>query len=543
MKRTLAVICAALGMAILAAEEQAPAPQQEFVYSVVQNDYELDPHHAYSSQEAQIFTAVHEGLFVYDPQTLDPQPAICEKFTRSPDKLTYTFNLRAQAKFSDGSPITAESFKSSWLHMLSPAVKSEYSSLFDPIKGAQAFRLGKEKDPNKVGIRVKSDRELEVELSAPAAYFTKLLCHHTFSVLSPQGLQSGAWEKPIGIPTSGPFKFSSVSDSGYVLVKNDQYWDAASVLLPSIKVAFAKDSQEDLVTQSFNTGETHWLSGPMNLDKILDVGTINVTRPLFSTNYLFFLCDKKPWSNADLRKALLLLLPWDQIRSQERYTVPADTLVINLQGYPKASGITKTDIDQAKKLLAKAGFKNGKGLPEIVIHLPEGESQKDLADLCIKAWADAGIKARFDAVDPATYFNSLNTHDYTIASMTWIGDFADPLTFLQMWGSSSNLNNAAYSDKRFDDLITRSMTEEGAKRLKTLSEAESVLLDSGACVPLYHSLAINVISTDSIGGWYNNPLDIHPFKFIHFISEQPIDGIIKANGDKPSAKAVAYWGN
>jgi peptide/nickel transport system substrate-binding protein/oligopeptide transport system substrate-binding protein len=87
------------------------------------------------------------------------------------------------------------------------------------------------------------------------------------------------------------------------------------------------------------------------------------------------------------------------------------------------------------------------------------------------------------------------------------------------------------------------MTEEGAKRLKTLSEAESVLLDSGACVPLYHSLAINVISTDSIGGWYNNPLDIHPFKFIHFISEQPIDGIIKANGDKPSAKAVAYWGN
>jgi peptide/nickel transport system substrate-binding protein/oligopeptide transport system substrate-binding protein len=117
--------------------------------------------------------------------------------------------------------------------------------------------------------------------------------------------------------------------------------------------------------------------------------------------------------------------------------------------------------------------------------------------------------------------------DYTLGTLTWIGDFADPLTFLQMWTSDSNLNDSRYADEEFEDYIKRSMSEGGEERYKTLSEAEQFLLSQGVVLPISHQPAWNVIDLSAIGGWYPNPLDIHPFKFLNFQVQKLPRGIAR----------------
>jgi oligopeptide transport system substrate-binding protein len=525
MKRALIALILVCLFAAAAAQE-ALTEQGELVIAMSKSDIELDPHHAYSSDEAQLFTGLYEGLFVYDPANLDPKPALSESFVRSKDKKTYTFAIRKGARYSNGQPIKAQDIRASWLRMIDPKEGAEYSSLFDLIKGVRDYRLGIKPDPDKVGIKAPSDGMLVVDLESPAAYFTKLLCHHSFSLVHPSMLSDDSWKKVSGMPTSGPYSLGSVKPGEMTLVKNENYWDAANVLIPSIRIVFSNDDED--VTRRFNSGEIHWLTGAMNWDMLFDMSARQVTKPLFSTNYLYIRADEKPWNDERVRRALVLLLPWPQIRNPERYYVPADSLIAPIQGYPKVSGPTVQDEDEAKALLAKAGYPDGAGLPEAVIRLADSEDHKALAKTIQESWAAAGVKARIENLPSDEYFQSLKKKDYTLGSMTWIGDFSDPLTFLQMWTSDSNLNDAKYSSKAYDKLIAASMAQEGNARMKTLSEAEKQLLDSAVCIPLFHSIALNVISTEAIGGWYSNPLDIHPFKFLRFIASPPVQGIVLA---------------
>ena len=122
-------------------------------------------------------------------------------------------------------------------------------------------------------------------------------------------------------------------------------------------------------------------------------------------------------------------------------------------------------------------------------------------------------------VDPDSYLAETRTRDFTLAMSTWIGDYADPLTFLQLWTMGSNLNDAHFSDSDYDAAVKDSMSiTDVGKRYRRLADAEQILLTKAAILPLDHSPAINLINTNSVDGWYSNPLDIHPFKFLKYKS-------------------------
>jgi peptide/nickel transport system substrate-binding protein/oligopeptide transport system substrate-binding protein len=142
------------------------------------------------------------------------------------------------------------------------------------------------------------------------------------------------------------------------------------------------------------------------------------------------------------------------------------------------------------------------------------------------AWlSELGIQARMDVVPYGQYFDLLRLPDYDVGSTTWIGDFADPYSFLQMWRKDSNLNDARYNDPDYEALMDRSLSEEGERRWRTLAEAETMLLDRGAVLPIYHGAAVNLISLTEVDGWYPNALDIHPFKYLSFRSFRPLPGV------------------
>ncbi len=508
---------AALSMPISLCAQEQERPES-FVTVLDDVDIQFDPQRSIFTSEAQIFTALYEGLFSYDPSTLDPVKALCKSYVRSADARTYTFEIRDTATWSDGSPILALDFVNSWLRAIDPVTKADYSSFFDIIEGVKEFRTGKSRDISKIGVKALSDKKLEVRLIAPAPWFTRLLCHHSFAPIHPSMLTVRDWTKALPFPTSGPYTFKSYTRGRLELSANARYWDAASVAISRLDFVFTDDEKE--ASRMFDDGEAHWLAGPMDLEALLSRGAI-LYNPLFATNYWFFSSSVKPWDDARVRRALALLLPWDKLRSKDSYPLPASTLVLPLGGYEGVEGLGKQDRAGALSLLSEAGFPEGKGLPPLTILAPSGKDSQRVAGLMKSAWESLpAITVKIRTVSSADYFavsrKGIRTGEFTLAQSTWIGDFADPLAFLQLWVSDSNLNDSGYSDPDYDALIASSSGAEDGDRFEMLKKAETKLLESAALMPMYHGLSINVIDVDYIEGWYTNPLDIHPYKYLRF---------------------------
>jgi peptide/nickel transport system substrate-binding protein/oligopeptide transport system substrate-binding protein len=479
---------------------------------------ELDFRKSYLASEAQIFTALYEGLFSYHPVTLEPVLAAASSWQLSADKKVWTFTIRRNARFWNGDPLRAEHFRSSWLSMLDPSRETPYSSLFDIIEGARDYRLGKLTDSSKVGIIAQSDTVLVVRLNAPAAFFPSMLCHHSFSPIHPSMLDVGDWSAPIA---NGPFYVTEKDEGTLTLTKNELYWDAERVSLKKITLRLTDDEEESAAL--WNSGEARWIAGSVDLDALSDRSGIMVN-PMFATHY-YYIRSTGPWKDHRLRRALSLVLPWEEIR--KNYYLPAKTLIYPISGYPEIVGIESGDEEEAQTLLEEAGYPKGVGLPELVIRITPSEDQDRIAKLMASAWMNLGIPVKLDVVPYNRYFASLKGADYNVGSTTWIGDFADPYTFLQMWRRDSNLNDARNDDEDYEGLMERSMYEEGEARFDTLAEAEQLLLDRGAVLPVSFSPALNVIDTDEIEGWFPNAMDIHPFKYFRFKAFKPLPGVAR----------------
>lgn len=511
------------GLSAQEEEDEEGRGPEEFVVSFLEGDLELNPMVTYTSTEAQIYTALYEGLVSYNPRTLDPMPAVARNWDVSPDGLTYQFYLREDARYWNGDRVTADHFRDTWLAILDPNSGSAYSFLFDVIEGAQAYRTGETADPADVGIRAINAGVLEVTLGQPAAHFLDVLCHHSFVPVHPEMRRQADWSDLDTILSNGPYYILERSESELQLVRNELYWDRREVEIPRLRVEFENDTVA--TTSRFNRGDIHWLAGGIAFDQILYPEDI-VINPMFATSYFFFRSDEEPYNDPRVRRALVLLLPWDEIRDPEIYFTPAQTLVPPIPRYPEADGITSSDEEEALGLLEEAGFPGGTGLRPVTVRIPGGEDNQRIADLMEASWGEyLNLEVAVEIVEYPQYFDSLEEDTYELGSISWIGDFADPLTFLQMWTSGSNLNDAGFSSTEYDALIGESMAQAGMERFETLSEAERIILETGVVLPISHSPAINLIDLARIDGWYPNPLDIHPFKHLRFRSRRPVPGV------------------
>ena len=485
-----------------------------------QGELELDFRKSYLAYEAQLFTGLYEGLFSYHPVTMEPVPGLAAQWEVSEDKTQWTFTIRENAKYWNGDRVRAEDFRAAWISLLDPAANSPYSSLFDIIQGAREYRTGRLRDPRRIGIKADDERTLVVQLNTPASFFPSMLCHHSFSPIHPSMLNQADWSQVLPI-SNGPFYIEEHNQDRMVLVKNEVYWGAKNVSLNKIILRFTEDGDE--ATAMWNSGEARWISGEVNLETLTDRSGIMVN-PMFATHYYFIRSAEKPWNDHRIRRALSLALPWEQIR--EGHMLPAKTLIYPIPGYPQVKGLDSTDMEEAQRLLAEAGFPKGVGLPDLVIKLTPSAEASRIGTLMAGVWMEKlGVPVKITVIPYNQYFQSLKQDDYEVGFSTWIGDFADPYTFLQMWRSDSNLNDAQYNDRDYENLMDKSMTEDGEKRWATLAEAEKLLLDRGTVLPISYSPAINIVDTDELDGWFPNALDIHPFKYLSFKAYKPLPGV------------------
>ncbi|MCR4789664.1 MAG: peptide ABC transporter substrate-binding protein [Treponemataceae bacterium] len=496
-----------LSLSSFADEEEIKLENQRQLVILISNgDFKLDPHLNHLSTESQILDGLYEGLFSYNPSNLQAESAICENFKISRDKKTYTFFLRKEAKFSDGSPIKAQNVKDCWLRLLSTK-GAPFASLLDCIAGACDYRTGSG-PAESVMINVKDDYTLSVRLTQPTVYFPNILCHTAFSIVPEEkGVYSGA------------FTLEAKTSNEIVLLKNQNYWGAKAVYLPSIKFVVSEDLKEN--TYAYNNGQLDWIIDGIDFNYLVAPNHVSLSTQ-FGTEYFFFRTDHEPWNNPKLRLALLSAIDWEDLQSDSM--VKALKFIVPLSGYPEIFGVPEYDIDASLSLLKEAGFENQN--LSLVIAIPDSSYHKTLAAKLTEYWKKIGVELVVQTLPINMYLSAVSLWDAQLFVYSWIGDYADPMAFLELFRGNSSLNESHWQDEIYDQLLNESSKLEGQSRLELLSQAEQYLLDQGMVIPIRHTLAFNVLNKEVIKGWYDNPLNMHPLKYLYFGDQPKIQNLV-----------------
>lgn len=495
------------------------ANQEETILKVHLGDgpLELDPHKAMNTTEAQLFTGLYEGLVTYHPATMKPLPGLANRWTVSDDNRTWTFYLRDDAYYSNGDKVTADHFRQSWLKALGSESGSYFSSMLDIISGAYEYRKGLGSADN-LAVEAISERELRITLTEPAPHFLSILCHFSFVPIHPVMMGLDDWDRILNVPVTGPYRLRKRGTDRLNLEANPYYWDRESLDIGQIEISTDRDAYS--LMQQFNRYEMDWIMAGYNTGMLTNPNGM-VVSPLFGTTYYYFSNREKPWDNPLVRRALYLLLPWSEIHAQQM--IPAHTLVPPIGEYPSPAEIPRYDRKKAMDLLDEAGFPGGRGLPEIVIRI-NSVMWGDPVPLLMKQFWEMTLETtvKIETIPSHLYYDSLRKPGYTLGHLSWAGDYADPMTFLQMWQSDSSFNDAKYSSKEYDALLKSSNQVPEEERFAELSKAEAHLLESGEVLPLAHFPAIHMLDLRFLGGWYTNALDIHPFKYLYWKNDAPI---------------------
>lgn len=461
---------------------------------------ELDPHIITGIPEHHILTALLEGLVAKDPATLEPIPAVAKSWNISSDGKTYTFQLRHNAVWSNGDPVTSHDFAWSWWRALQPALGNQYAYMLFPIKNSEAYAKGEIDDFSKVGVKVIDDYTLEVELNNATPYFLQLLDHYSmFPVHRPTIEKFGKpdergslWTRPGNFVGNGPFTLKEWKLFKRVdVVKNPQYWDANKVKLNGIRF----HPIENVTTEErmFRSGQLHHTAS-IPIDKVAtykkDKPHLLHTYPYLG-NYFYRINTTLPHlKDKRVRQALAMSINSKQLTEQvtkggevPAYTfTPPDTL-----GYTAKSAF-EFNPEKAKQLLADAGFPNGEGFPVTELLYNTSEGHRKIAVAIQQMWNQyLGVNIILNNQDWKVYLDSVNNGDYTIARAGWIGDYVDPNTFLDMWVKDGGNNRTGWSNPRYDELILKlaPKTADRNLRYQLMAEAEAILLEDMPIIPIY----------------------------------------------------------
>ena len=515
MKRIIFLLFLVQATALLAMDRQVQSGEENkiFTMSLLPSQIEFNPLYTYSSLEAQVYSAIYEGLVSYDPYSLRPMPGMAERWEILDEGTRYRFYIHPRARYWNGDKVLSTDFRNAWLKMLELGEKAPFGFLLDPVLNATKYRRGETRDAQGVGITAPEENILEIQLEYPASQFLSILAHQSLVAIQPDALNVRNWNQFEAPPGSGPYYILEKNSKRIELIRNEHYWDGDHSKFTNIVLNFSNNDAE--TTRRFNSGEIQWIYSGFDSSELRIPGSLRIS-PQFSTSYYFFSASQLPFNDERVRRALLLLLPLGEIRSGEIHFVPSSTLVPQIPGYPRLTGIQEPNKEVALELLEEAGYPQGKNLPPIRIVLTNDAESRRVGEIMKKSWeAATSVSVELFYEEYYNYQQTIKNEGFTVGSLSWIGDYADPLSFLQLWSSDSTLNTANYEDPQFDELLQKSNGLEGSQRYESLAAAETYLLKSAILLPVSHSPAFHVIDLETIGGWYANPLDIHPFKYLY----------------------------
>ena len=486
----------------------------------------LDLHRTNSVVENNIMLALHEGLVVEGATNeRDPDPGIAASWQSNPEKSVWSFQLRPDARWSDGNPITPDDFIWSWQRLLNPKLAAEYSGMLFIVKNGREIFEGK-LPADQLGARKTGPHSLEITLTGPTPHFPQVLCHSIWCPLARHCLEKygdplsalNPWTDDGKMITSGPFRLKTYLFRRYLEVeKNPHYWDAATVKLDGIR--FYPITSEQTEDRLFRRGQLH-ITYNVPLDKaptyLHDHPDVIVNDPNLAVRFYRVNTKRKPFDDARVRRALGLAIDRQSLvdnvlRENQR---PAFGVVPPMDGYDEVKGFS-FDIAEAQRLLAEAGFPGGQGWPtNVKLHIADSERAIQVAEAMQAMWQkNLGIRIPIRMEDYNSYLSSQQHMDYDISDAGWNADYYDPATFIDMWLTDGGNNRTGWSNPAFDKLLEESgQCTDAASRLATLRKAEALLLSEAPVLPYYYYTRTRMIHP-AVVGWTKRLLDDRMWKY------------------------------
>jgi oligopeptide transport system substrate-binding protein len=488
----------------------------------------LDPHLVTGQPEHHVITTVFEGLVA--PGADDPDsdaPGIATSWS-SPDFQTWTFKLRPEAAWSDGNPITSADFLYAFQRILSPELGSYYAEMLHLMKGAAAFNRGETTDFTTVGVSAPDPHTLIISLEGPAPFFPGMLKHYTWFPVPRHVIErfgsmttrDTPWAHPGNLVCNGPFLLKEWRINHFISVeKNPRYWDAASTQLEAIHF-FPIDNPE--------SEERLFLDGQLHVTNTVPLSKIPLYRqakpPFFQQN---------PELACEFYRFNTTRAPFDQPKVRQAFALAIDRVALVDQvirsGHLPATGLTppgahpdypplevlRFDPTAARQLLAEAGFPDGKGFRKIEILTNSSGTAKTVAEFFQESWKKhLGIDVSILQQEWQVYLASQQTLNFDISRAGWVGDYTDPFTFLSIWRTGDGNNNTGWGDASYDTLIQTATREpDTARRMATMRQAETLLLDAMPIIPIFWRMNSTLIRPE-VQNWQHSGISHRCYKAI-----------------------------
>lgn len=429
------------------------------------------------------------------------------------DSTVWTFHLREDAVWSDGSPVTAADFLNTITRALDPASGSGYANYLFPIRNAEAVYNG-QADPDSLGVETPDDYTIIFHLEEPCVYFLDLLRLPVYTPSCAKYADSAesGWDRdPEKSLANGPFCLAEyVPDQYLVLEKNAKYWNADEICLDRITFRFFDDTQS--MANAYEAGEVDVATSLSSTVMEAYEGQEDLfVTDLIATRYIYMNLNVEPLDDVRIREALNLAINREELCSivgsdtEPTYNLTAKYMKDRNTGeyfVDEAEQPFEENTARAKQLLAEAGYPDGEGFPELTYKYPTLEMDSDTAQVIAEQLKNSlNITIRLEAQELQANYSARRAGDFDLCRMNWTADFADPYTYLSMLMSNSTYNCSGIRDPQYDELVTRSGSETDPEaRAQLMHQAEQLAVgEQFYIIPLYAMKSVNLVNPDVSG--------------------------------------------
>ncbi|MEI6285825.1 MAG: peptide ABC transporter substrate-binding protein [Bacillota bacterium] len=459
----------------------------------------LDPRKLSGRYEALVAKQLFECL-TYMDATGEVKPAAAERWETLNDGTKYVFHLRKDAKWSDGSAVTANDFAYAWRTHLDPKFASVTADGLYFIKNAERYNSGKCPLAD-VGIKTPDDYTIEVELEQPTPFFPDLLTSYYYAPVCQRVLERDptTFSDVKKIVCNGAFKLKNWSHNSKIeVVKNENYWNAEVVKLQQAEFVITENSSTLLAMLEGNQLDILFSPPLAEIPRLTAENKLKIL-PLLGTYFYSFNNQQAPFNDARVRQAFCLALNRKALVEQvlKGGQQPAMALVSpGIADYQEGSDFRTVggdyfrdnDVATARTLLAEAGYPGGKGFPDVAVLYNTADEHKQMAEAVQEMWRNnLGVNIRLTNMEWKVFLATRRKYDYAITRDGWTADYADPYTFLSLFCEQLGTPKANYRDKIFDAVLLGSNKVDNKRmRSKLLHEAENTLMQSFAIIPIYY---------------------------------------------------------
>lgn len=487
----------------------------------------LDPHKSEGVPSANIQKDLYEGL-VGESANGDLVPGVALNWTISKDGLRYQFNLRQDAKWSNGDPVTADDFVYSWQRIVDPKTGSYYAQTLAPVLNAEDIIQGKKK-PTSLGIRAISKHQLEITLKGPTPYFLGLLTHSSTYPVHKKSLEKygDRFARVGNLVSNGAFLLKEWAVQSHILLeRNQHYWNNKKTKLDKVYYYPIENQSSELkryrageidIAEGIPVSQMAWLR--KNLKQDLRIA------PYLGIYYFGYNVTQPPFKdNKNLRQALSMVIDRRILTEKILKTgetpayswVPPNVANYKHVEYDWKDWPMSKRIKRAQKLFKQAGYDKGKPL-NVEIRYNTSENHKKIAIVIASMWKKhLGVKTELHNEEWKVFLaNRKAKKDTQVFRAGWIADYNDAFSFTELMHSRHGVNDSGYNNPAYDALLAKSASEaDTGKRRALLQQAEKILLDDYPVIPIYYYMSKHLVKPH-VGGYEDNVMDHHYSKHLY----------------------------